>query len=228
MHIKTEKMTGRVRNRPLKDYCGARFGRLVATALIERDERWNDHLWEFRCDCGAATQKRIKSVRSGHTSSCGCLQTESLVRRNEKHGLSRKHPREYRSWKDMRARCNSPGSADFADYGGRGIAVCKRWDDFAAFVQDMGPRPVGCTLDRINVNAGYEPENCRWADAKTQANNKRSNTIVGGQTLQQLSEAVGVGRGTIRYRLKAGYSVEQASNSEDLRRVRGPDRDRHG
>jgi hypothetical protein len=165
--------------RSLKDYTGQRFGRLVAVQLIERD--WssdNDHTLLFRCDCGTMAARSIRNVRSGHTSSCGCLARELTIARNTTHGLSRKHPREYRTWKDMRARCNNPNNGSYSDYGGRSIRVCERWDDFAAFFEDMGPRPEGMTLDRKDVDGDYEPKNCRWATHGVQANNKRSTRFV--------------------------------------------------
>lgn len=219
MTIKLEKLPSRVRNRPLKDYSGERFGRLVAVALVSRDEIWNDHIWSFRCDCGALFDGRIKSVRSGHTSSCGCLARDVIAARNATHGLSKLKPREYRAWKNMRARCRNPSDTDFADYGGRGISIAARWDDFAAFYADMGDCPDGCSIDRIDVNGNYEPSNCRWASAKTQANNKRSNRIVGGTTLQQVADASGIDRSKLRYRLDAGYSLDEAIQPGDLRRA---------
>lgn len=222
MPIHTDKQPGRQRNRPLKDYAGQRFGRLFAMWLVERDPKWNDHLWAFRCACGKSVDLRIKQVRSGHTSSCGCLATEALVERNTTHGLSRAHPREYRSWKDMRARCNNPNDSDFADYGGRGIRVCDRWGDFAAFFADMGARPEGHTLDRIDVDGGYEPGNCRWADAGQQANNKRSNVVyeMDGrtQTLQQWCREFGTESSKVRYRLNRGMAFADALKLGDLRR----------
>lgn len=225
MHIKTEKVPGRQRNRPLKDYTGQRWGRLVALGLVERDPKWNDHRWRFACDCGAETIAGIKQVRGGHTTSCGCAFRERMVERNTTHGLSRKQPAEYRSWKDMRSRCNNPNDSDFASYGGRGIQVCEAWNDFAVFFADMGPRPKGHTLDRIDVNGNYEPGNCRWADAGQQANNKRSNTFyeMDGrtQTLQQWCREFGIERNKVQYRIKQGMTLADALRPEDLRRRDG-------
>lgn len=210
-----------MRNRKLKDYTGERYGRLIVLSLVERDSRWNDHLMEVRCDCGVVTRKRLKSIRSGHTSSCGCLARETLAERNKTHGLSRAHRREYRSWKDMRARCNNPNNADYADYGGRGIAVCDAWDDFAAFYADMGDRPDGFTIDRIDVDGNYEPGNCRWASHKEQANNKRSNHLIeiDGErlTLQAWCDRYGIDSSKVRYRLSVGMPPKEALTSGDLR-----------
>lgn len=222
LKVYTETPEGRVRNRPIKDCTGMRFGRLVALSLVQRDPKWQGHRWLFRCDCGAEKVASIKTVTSGHTSSCGCLATQVLVSRNATHGLSRDHRREYRSWKDMRARCANTNDSDYADYGGRGIRVCERWNDFAAFLADMGSRPAGKTLDRIDVNGGYEPGNCRWASAGVQANNKRSNlrlSIDGvSRTLQEWSDMHGVGRSTVRWRLRQGWPLDRVFSKEDHRR----------
>lgn len=230
MLLVTEKCAGRKRNRPLKDYAGQRFNSLVAIGLVRRDAKGNEHAWRFRCDCGAEAVKSIKSVRSGHTKSCGCLHRRALVERNTTHGLCRRHPRTYRTWKDMRARCSNAGHKDFKDYGGRGISVCPEWDDFAQFFADMGERPEGKTIDRIDVDGGYSPDNCRWADATEQARNKRTNHLVtiGSETktLQEWCLIYGVDHSKAQYRIRAGISPEQAFSHEDFRIV-SPE-DRHG
>lgn len=221
-YLKTEKLPNRQRNRPLKDYAGRRFGRLVAVRLITRDAKWNNHIWLFQCDCGNEKAIGIKSVRSGHTASCGCLFSETVIARNTTHGLSRANPREYRSWKDMRARCKNPNNGDYDDYGGRGITVCERWDDFAAFHADMGSRLDGHTLDRIDVEGNYEPANCRWASPTVQMNNKRSNRriTIGKETktLQEWCRHFGIEHSKARYRLAQGWPIENVFNPGDFRR----------
>lgn len=121
----------------------------------------------------------------------------------------------------MRSRCRNPNDSDYADYGGRGIAVCDRWQAFAAFYDDMGDRPAGFTLDRIDVNGNYEPTNCRWAGAQQQANNKRSNRAIeiGGvsQTLQQWCDQFGVEPSKARYRLRQGWALDQVFSLGDFR-----------
>ena len=140
-----------------------------------------------------------------------------LAERNKTHGLSRVHVSTYRSWKDMRARVNRPKNKDFKDYGGRGIQICDRWSDFANFFADMGERPAGKTIDRIDVNGNYEPSNCRWADSTTQANNKRTNRKIelDGSTknLQEWCRELGLDPSKVRYRLSQGWTVEDALNA---------------
>jgi len=220
----TEKPPGRQRNRPLKDYTGERFGRLVAIRFISRDLKYNGHKWLFACDCGEERIINIRSVTGGHTQSCGCLFSEIMVARNTTHGLSKANQREYRSWKDMRARCRNPNDTDWHLYGERGIRVCERWDDFANFLADMGRRPKAYTLDRIDTNGNYEPSNCRWATSKTQANNKRSNvciTVDGDtRTAQAWSDYYGIKRETVLWRLKQGWPVEKVLSRKDYRLAR--------
>jgi hypothetical protein len=209
--IQTKKLPGRKRNRPLKDYTGQRFGRLVATGLRERRND-NDHIWSFRCDCGVEVDRKIRLVRSGRTSSCGCVFREKMAARNTKHGQS--GTKTYRVWKNMRARCGSETDSDYHLYGGRGIKVCERWQDYLAFVEDMGECPPGKSLDRVDVNAGYSPDNCRWATAKEQAGNKRTTRRVEalGQTkiITEWARELGVSHRLIDYRLKAGWPADEA------------------
>lgn len=209
--MQTEKLPGRKRNRPLKDYTGERFGRLTAVKLQERKSD-NNHLWLFRCDCGVEIARGIRLVKSGRTSSCGCLFRETMAERNTTHGKSQ--TRTYRVWKNMRARCQTPSDSDYADYGGRGISVCSRWQGYQEFLDDMGECPDGMSIDRIDVNKGYEPGNCRWADAQTQARNKRSNRNItaGGvtKTITEWAQELGVSHRLIAYRIGAGWPPERA------------------
>jgi hypothetical protein len=162
-----------------KNIAGQRFGRLVAQSMIgtSRDRK---AIWSTLCDCGASCVVRGKDLRSGNTKSCGCLRvdvTRESGRARLTHGHSRRSSRltpEYISWSSAKTRCFNPNKDDYAHYGGRGITMCDRWrDSFEAFLADMGPRPKGKTLDRINVNGHYEPRNCRWATPKEQQENRR-------------------------------------------------------
>lgn len=218
--IKTEKMPGRTRNRPLKDYAGTRRGRLLVLSLVRRDAADNNHKWLCRCDCGTEKAMGIKSIMAGKTQSCGCILREVTIARNKTHGKSGVPG--YRSWKDMRSRCYNIKDSDYPGYGGRGITVCERWSSFELFFEDMGERPEGMTIDRIDVNGNYEKANCRWATDKTQANNKRSNHVVEwngvAKNLQHWCDEFGINPSKARYRLKQGWAPDKVFSKEDYRK----------
>lgn len=161
-----------------RDMKGMVFGRLTVLRENETRSREGQLVWICRCECGKTTAVKGRNLRTGNTRSCGCLGVENSIRQgrnNARHGHARagEHSRTYNTWLCMRARCRRPTAPDYGRYGGAGVTVCDRWyDSFDTFLADMGERPRGKTLDRINNDKGYAPWNCRWATPKEQSENR--------------------------------------------------------
>ena len=161
----------------LIDLTGHQYGRL--TVIRRAGHRGKKVIWLCSCKCGGEARPTSANLRNGTTKSCGCLQIETAAAAARKrstvhgHNPTGKASPTYNSWHSMRARCTRASHKSYPNYGGRGITVCDRWREFANFLSDMGERPDGMTLDRIDNDGNYEPLNCRWATASQQQQNKR-------------------------------------------------------
>lgn len=197
------------------DITGKRYGRLTVKRLIGKTS-YRDTLWECECDCGNKVVVKKGNLLSGNTKSCGCLREENIT----KHGGC--NSRLYRVWQAMKHRCLNPKDAEYHNYGGRGITVCNEWLDFKNFYDwsilngfNEYASKGESTIDRINVNDGYKPENCRWVDMKTQSNNRRNNRFLTydgkTMTLSQWAEEKNINVGTLQSRIDVHHwSIEKA------------------
>lgn len=199
----------------LIDMTGQKYNRLT---VIERAENTADNhtAWLCKCDCGNMCIVMGKSLRLGHTKSCGCYNKEMRIKLNTKHG--KRYTRLYGIWLNMKNRCNNPKDTYYSCYGGRGINVCEEWsNDFMSFYNwsmDNGYAD-NLLIDRINVNKGYRPDNCRWTTLKEQANNKTNNhyiTYAGKtQSMMKWAETLGIKYSTLRARINSyKWNIEKA------------------
>ena len=201
------------------------FGRLTVIARAPR--RGTKTRWLCRCSCGTETITDTGSLTRSLTQSCGCFQrervSESATVNSATHGHKRGgiSTRTHSCWRNMLSRCYCKGRNDYSRYGGRGITVCDRWRLFENFLSDMGECPQGMSLDRINNDGNYEPDNCRWVSHKEQMNNMSRNrkfTLNGvTKTLQQWSEYLGVHKTTLGSRANKGWPIEKILSPSTLR-----------
>jgi len=194
-----------------EDLSGKRFTRLIAHTLIKEADKhgrlWAK--WMCECDCGNKVKVLARSLKCGNTKSCGCLNKEKKT----KHGQC--HTPEYAAWRSMLQRCNNTRAKNYHRYGGRGITVCVEWHDFTIFIEDMGKRPSGKhSLDRIENNKGYDPDNCRWATRCEQNSNKCTNKFVEldgeTKTITEWCNEFGQQVAVVRKRMKRGMSIREA------------------
>jgi hypothetical protein len=198
-----------------------KFNRLLVLSKsdIRKDNRIS---WNCVCDCGNKKTVTGKSLRSGNTKSCGCLQKEKarlsitkFTRENDspstKHGMT--HTRIYQCWKNIKARCDRKNHIHYKHYGGRGITYDKNWKTFEGFYEDMhNGYTEHLTIDRIDYNGNYTKQNCRWATNREQSLNRRSNNIIEfmgkSMTVQEWSEHLDIPRTRLNNRIRAGYTAK--------------------
>jgi len=178
-----------------EDLSNRRYGRLVA--LERRKVRSGAREisgWLCQCDCGVQKELTTGELRQGLTISCGCLRNERISNLNKTHGMS-KAGGAYKSWSSMLGRCRNPNSPGYEGYGGRGISVCDQWSSFEAFYADMGPRPAGYSIERIDVDGDYELSNCKWLPMADQSKNRTNSryVILNGERIIQAEAARRIG-----------------------------------
>lgn len=186
------------------DLTGKKFGRLTVLSRAENNAHGKAQ-WLCHCECGKEVVIIGQHIRNGNSKSCGCLNMDRIT----KHGGHK--TRLHQIWLDMRFRCRSKTCKYYKDYGGRGIKVCERWDDFKNFRDDMQEGYADhLTLDRIDVNGDYEPSNCRWATVKEQNRNMRKCVYVdtpwGPLTAGALAEKIGMSKSGVRHRIMKGLT----------------------
>lgn len=207
---------------------GERFGRL--TVIRESDKQYGHRYILCQCDCGKQKTINLNSLVKGTSKSCGCYRSEYIAQKNFKHGFTRRNAekeRLYSIWSGMIYRCHDSLNPGFHNYGGRGIIVCPEWrNDYNAFRKWSLANGYSdeLTIDRINNDEGYNPDNCRWTTMKVQSNNTRVNHRVTYKgethTLSEWQDITGIKDDKIGRRLKKGLPLEQVFFNGDLRSLR--------
>jgi hypothetical protein len=194
----------------LVDRVGEKYGRLtvVERAPNAANPKDTNARWLCKCECGKTAVAYGQDLKRGKVVSCGCWNDEKRF----KHGLSRTHL--HAVWRMMLDRCRNQNNPAYKSYGGRGIEVCERWYEFTNFAADVGDRPKGYQIDRIDNDGNYTPENCRWATPKQQINNRRNSVYLqhAGKnlTIEEWADATGIKQDTIRGRLRRGWDASKA------------------
>lgn len=200
---------------------GEKIGRLTIIEEVPERSSDNRRMVKCKCDCGNYAVVRLYEILRKRTTSCGCM-------RGTKDGEPTRHgTRLYDVWKGMRARCSNPNHTGYSYYGGRGIKICPEWDDYVAFKKwafthgyDKDAPKGKCTLERIDSNKDYEPDNCKWVSMAEQNNNKRNSFKIKYKsethTLSEWSKITGVPWGTIRNRYLAGYPLDEVFSHEKV------------
>ena len=177
--------------RKIIDITGQRFDMLTVTEFVGLEN--HKAQWLCQCDCGLTKVMKGVDLRRGNSGSCGCRTRKKSLERFTKHGatVGGDPIGAYRSWRSMKQRCDNPKAVNYDRYGGIGIRYCEAWGSFEAFYADMGDRPEGGSLDRINPHLGYSPDNCRWIPNNEQSRNQRKTVrvILDGEEMIQADAA---------------------------------------
>lgn len=198
----------------IRDLNGQKFNRwtVLSFAYIKDGKAW----WNCKCECGTEKAVMGTALTGGGSQSCGCARVDFSRERNTTHGLSKTHPL-FSVWQGIHARCKGYNPKDIPCYVDKGITVCDRWngpDGFVNFIEDMGERPEGAQIDRVDNSKGYSPENCRWVTCKENQRNRGTNRNItfNGKTqcISAWAEDTGLSKGVIKFRLDNGWSIEMA------------------
>lgn len=204
----------------IKDLSGKRFGYLTAIQYTgKKTKSGHNAIWLCKCDCGNYVEVNSGQLQSSGIHSCGCYVRERMSKLNYKHGG--KKERLYMVWESIKRRCYDKSFPEYDNYGGRGISVCNDFMDYAKFREwalangyDKNAKQQMCTIDRIDVNGNYTPENCRWVSAKVQQNNRRNNRIITYKgethTLAEWNRIKNFPTDTIGKRLSSGWTLDRA------------------
>lgn len=194
-----------------KNLIGLTFGKLTVISLMPGKGRKH---WYCKCSCSNFKSITSFSLTSGATRSCGCLRKEKAKQQgylNRTHGR-KKHPL-YSTWHHMHMRCYNKANRSYKDYGARGITICKRWHNIENFINDMGERPKNQSIDRIDNNGNYCPENCKWSTHREQAQNKRSTRYIEEICCAEWARIHGFNRHTVNWRIVNGWTIEEIKNT---------------
>lgn len=191
------------------DIIGKVFGRLTVLEYLGKGK----HVYLCMCSCGNTTEVHRDRLLAGRTKSCGCFQKDRVTTHGGTIRDGSMYSAAYRSWESIKLRCNNKNHKDYKNYGARGISYCKGWEKFENFYKDMGDRPEGTTIGRIDNEGNYCKDNCRWETPEQQQNNTRASVKIEGYTISDIVKATGLNYNTVELRLRRGRTVEEILNS---------------
>lgn len=201
------------------DRTGQRFGHLVVLERVQAGPATGGKrvVWRCRCDCGSEASVTGHELACGDTTSCGCVRRAKIASLSRSHGHTAGNSISgaYRSWQAAKSRCENPRNAKFATYGGAGISMAPEWSQsFEAFYAEMGDRPPGMSIDRLDQTKGYEPNNCQWATAAEQSKNTGRTKLhrwrATWMTVREIAHAEGLPFNSLRKRARIDNTIQKA------------------